>query len=362
MLTQRQKEILRLVVETYIATGEPVASRSVSSVPGLGLSSASVRSVMAELEEMGLLSQPHTSAGRLPTEQSFRLYVGEILEPVPPQLADRERILAACGSTGDGPDAALAVACETLAGLTPYACLVLAPRAEAAVLLRVEFLRLAQSRVLALLVTDSGRIQSRVFELDQPVEQKELDACGRELSSRLGGLTLKRLREVLEEEVTRDERAWRRLHWRLLQDMVAVNGLGGQLIVNGKTTLLGAAEAPAASRKEIARTYKLLRILEEKKLLIRLLDKCLEKDGVHLFIGAESLGIADDLAAGFAVVASQFNAGPERESPGTLAILGPTRLDYAQVVPLVDFTAKALSASRGAPGRPTSPGSRTEDD
>lgn len=338
-LTSRHNDILKAVVQAHIHSGEPVGSRVLCQARGLEVSPATVRNAMAELEELGYLHQPHASAGRIPTEQGFRHYVDVLVELAPLSAHDQDRIREACAQGGEEMEEVLGAVSRVLASLTQCASLVLPPRVEEALLREVRFLGLPDGRVLALLLSAGGQVQSRLFQVEQACSEGELADYGRELTRRLEGMTLREVRASLQSELAEARARAQRLRHRLLTSLIAATGQWGGLIVNGRTHLMRFPELAAASRLE-----EILSALEDKQKLIHVLDRCLAAEGVRLFMGAETtLG----QESGCAVVAARF-PGPARQPWGSLGLLGPMRLDYAQVIPLVRFTAGVLGEMLGA--------------
>ena len=335
MLTQRHQEILKLVVRAHIEGGEPVSSKTVNERSQLGVSSATIRNAMVELEEQGFLTQPHTSAGRIPTDVGFRFYVDSLLEVAALDSKEKEQILRACEQGNKDLDDILARVSHVLATITLNACMIRTPDVRHATLRRIQFIKLAgrsgKDRILALLISDSGQLRSRVFQLENSPSQDRLDHFGLYLSCHLEGMTLSEVREHLQCEVDQGEQEYRGLCGNLLESFSHAF-IGGGLIVNGRMNVF-------RSFMDLSRIQEMLAVLEEKKKLIHLLDECLDLEGVRLFIGSES-----DLGrtSGCSVVAAHFKWA-EGLFPGTLGVLGPTRLDYAHVIPLVDFTTKVLS-------------------
>lgn len=352
MLTPRQSEILKAVVQLHIDSGEAVGSVTVGQHCGLGLSPATIRKVLAELEEAGYLHQPHTSAGRIPSDQGFRVYADSLLELGNLREEEKERILAACEVGGSDPDLTLREACAALAEMTRYVWMVRPPGLEQTVLRQIQFIGLAPGRVLAIVVAASGQILNRAFAISGDYPRAELTALGDYLSERMAGHTLAQAREILQQEVKRGEHRQQTLRRRLLQTVCDLVATTGTLIVNGQGNLLAFPEMNLTEK-----ISRLFRDLEGKKRLINLLDQCLNQEGVHLFIGSEAPVVR---ASGCSVVATAF-AGAETRLFGTLGLLGPTRLDYAHAIPLVDFAARTLSGRLAwntpqvAPGLP--PGS-----
>ncbi|MEO5377052.1 MAG: heat-inducible transcriptional repressor HrcA [Magnetococcus sp. DMHC-6] len=333
MLSHRHSEILKLVVQHHIIHGGAVGSQTICDHSHLGLSSATIRSAMAELEEMGLLSQPHRSSGRIPTDKGFRMYVDCMERHFLPE-SEKERIAQAFQSGWRDLDATLDKVCQVLADLTPYAWLALPPRLDDAVLMCVQFIKLSQYRVSAILISVSGQVWHRLLTMDGDYSQRQLDSYGHALSSHLEGMTLYQARERLQWEVQGGKEQYREL-CRCLLRVVSSSGMGDDhLIINGRSNLLG-----LSWQDYVPDIRRVLEALEQKKKLIALLDLCLHSEGVQLFIGSESpLGPVQ----GCSVVAAKFS-GPERRLLGTLGVLGPTRLNYAHVIPLVGYVASILS-------------------
>lgn len=330
--------VLKAVVRAYIESGVPVGSRTLVRISGTDLSPATIRSVMAELGEMGLLTQPHTSAGRIPTESAYRCYAGGLLNAATLSDQQQERVRKAFANRRDDLALTLQDASQLLAGLTRYACMVLLPAANNDLLRRIQLVGLSDHagghrRVMALLVTVTGQVQNRVFALTEGVGQDDLDSYADSLSRRLQGLTLAQVRDQLEEEVACGQQEYEALLEKLLETLQ--DSVTGRLIVNGRCNLLSFPELVQWDG-----IGDVMSALEEKRRLIRLLDECLKADGVRLFMGSELPGGSLHQCS---VVAAKFT-GPHNRLHGTVGVLGPARLDYDHVIPLVDYTARLLSS------------------
>ncbi|MBF0439623.1 MAG: heat-inducible transcription repressor HrcA [Magnetococcales bacterium] len=341
-LTPRQSDILKKVVESHIADGEPVGSQSMRQRYHLDLSSASIRNVMAELEEMGFLFRVHHSSGRAPTELGFRFYVDGLLEVSSLSQEEKDRILMACEEGRTDLDRAFIEVGRVLATLSSNACLV-RPIGTGRTLLRgIRFIQLDNSRVgttriMAVLVAINGQVDSRVFVMPGLLSQQDLDRHGTTLSRLLDGATLREAREYLQRALERGEQVYHDLCGTLLESL-SRDRHAGELLINGRMNFFLSFGGGPTAPLDLQRAREALAILEEKRHLIQLLDHCLETGGVRLFIGSESA-----LGAGrCAIVASSFT-GPTYTAQGAVGVLGPTRLDYAHVIPLVEFTAKVLS-------------------
>jgi heat-inducible transcriptional repressor len=346
-LDERARRVLSAVVQDHIEVGEPVGSRAVAARDArLDVSSATVRAVMADLEALGLLEKPHTSAGRIPTAAGYRYYVDALLkvQAVPPeqqQLIERRTQQAA-----GGLDSVLAETTRLLHGLTRQASVVAAPRPQSDRLERIEFIPLREGRVLAVLVTRSGTVQNRLLVTppgEPPLSVAQLGEAQAWLNGLLGDLTLEearvRLQETLELDKLLAEAARREAQARALRLGVQAVALqaGPELHIEGHSALL----ADPAMAQDVARLRALLEALEEKGRVIAVLDRALASRELTIFIGAESGLGGEELS----VIAAPYRFGGGLL--GTLGVIGPTRMDYARVVPLVELTARSLGAALG---------------
>ena len=341
-LDSRSGEVLRTVIRQHILTGEPVGSRTVTGGTMLNLSAASIRKMMAELEERGLLQQPHTSAGRVPTDRAYRLYVDQMLRKtrVPPSQA--QAIDAALAdSRGEIPDL-LAETSRQLSQFSNQVGLVLAPNLQRVLIDRIEFVRLDSRRVVAILVARSGVVHNRVLEIAEPAEQVELDRIGRYLTDELGGLTLPEMRDRLLTRMGEERAAYDRLMMQSLElgrQALESHQDDAELLVEGASNLIG---SPDFSELETMRG--LFRALEDKKALIQLLSQVIDGAGVQVVIGEENP--QEQLNKCSIVVASY---GTQSQTLGTLGIVGPTRMEYAKAIALVDHLAGVLSRLLSGP-------------
>lgn len=342
-LSERSRAVLRRLVETYMETGTPVASKFLSERLDERLSPSSIRSVMAELERTGLLYAPHTSAGRLPTEAGLRLFVDGLLETGNVTQNDREALEAHAKAQGLSLEDILSHTVATLSGLARGAGLVLAPTQDAAIR-HVEFVRLNPEKALVVIVNETGAVENRVIDLPHGLPQSALLQAGNYLSARLQGRSLAEARaailtELAAQRAELDERATRLVEAGLAvwtQD--ATNPL---LIIRGQANLL--ADVKAA--EDVERVRQLFVELDTRQDLLNLLERTEGAQGVRIFIGAENrlFGLS-----GCSLVAAPIE-GPGQKIVGAIGVIGPTRLNYARVVPMVDFTAQALSKLLGNP-------------
>lgn len=334
-LGRREREILRAIVHDYIQTGEPVASQPLLQRHDLEISPATVRSAMADLEALGFLEKPHASAGRVPTERGYRLYVDALLKVRAPSQADRDRIeKLAHEATGVGE--LLEGAAELLHSLSRHAGVVSTPGPRSDPIRRVEFVRLRENRVLAVFVSQAGIVTNKLVQLEFPMDPAELEGAAGYLNEKLASVPLAELRAAIIADMRADHSALHGLMTkalRLAEQAMPPTQPGGELLVDGEESFLDAPEFA-----DVAKARALLRAFAEKDRVLRVLDRVLSAHEVQIFIGAESeFAAVPDVS----VVAAPYGRG-ERVL-GTLAVIGPTRMNYARVIPLVDLTAREIS-------------------
>lgn len=334
-LTDRAREIFRLVVEGYLTTGQPVGSKTLAGEGALNLSPASIRSVLHELESLGLLAAPYTSAGRMPTESGLRLFVDgmmQVAEPTREERATIERRL----SEGGPIEKALENVSTILSDISNAAGIVMVPRREPR-LSQVTLLPLAADRALAVLVGDDGAIENRVLELGEPASASTLEEASNYITARLGGRTLAEAARQMRTEIAEGRSALDEASSALVGRGLAVWSEDAAqrpvLIVRGQANLLD-----EVALGDIERVRSLLDDLENKQSVAGLLDSARDAQATRIFIGSENRLFA---LSGSSVIASPYH---DREGRviGVLGVIGPTRLNYARVVPMVDFTARSL--------------------
>ena len=337
-LDQRSRDIFRQIVETYIATGEPVGSRNLSRALPMTLSPASVRNVMSDLERLGLIYAPHTSAGRLPTQVGLRLFVdglleiGDLSDPERQQIEKQIKSRHQQGSL----EAALAEASELISGLSQCAGVVLAEKQQIR-LKHTEFVRLEPTRGLAILVSDDGRVENRVIDLPPGLPASALQEASNYLNAKLAGLTLNEARIKLEAEQTGLKAELDGLAARVVSAGLATWSGGEQnksLIIRGQSHLL----ADVTAIEDLERIRRLFDDFETKQELISLLGAADKAQGVRIFIGAESRLFS---LSGSSLIVAPFR-DTQSKIVGVLGVIGPTRLNYARIIPMVDFTAKLV--------------------
>jgi heat-inducible transcriptional repressor len=335
-LTDRARDVFRMVVESYLDSGAPVGSRTISRLPGLNLSPASIRNVMQDLEELGLLAAPHTSAGRMPTDTGLRLFVDGMMHALEPSAEERAAIEAR--SAQGGPiEEALAATTAALSGLSACAGLVFVPKHELT-LRQVAFVPLSASQAMAVLVGEDGAVENRVLDLPPGVGPSALAQAGNYMTAMLSGLTLSEARGRLERDIAVGRAALDDAARALIENGLAIWSEDGErrpvLIVRGQGRLIDAAAAA-----DLERVRDLLDDLEGKQEIAHLLDRARQGDATRIFIGAENKLFA---LSGSSVIAKPFR-GADGRVVGVVGVIGPTRLNYARVVPMVDFTAATLA-------------------
>ena len=335
-LSERSRDIFRQIVDAYVETGEPVGSRTLSRRLPAALSPATIRNVMADLEEGGLLYAPHTSAGRLPTEAGMRMFVSGLLEVGALPATERDSIDDQCRAVGKSVEQVLEQAISTLSGLSRCAGMVLAPKAQRA-LKHIEFVPLSPGRALVVLVGGDGLVENRVLDLPRDVPPSALVEAGNFLNNRLAGRTLEEAREHVTAELESQRSQLDALTKKVVEAGLATwagTGRDGHLIVRGQSHLLD----DVTGLDDLERIRTLFAALETKETMLQLLDLTNSADGVQIFIGAENALFS--LSGCSLVVAPYHNA--EEQIVGAIGVIGPTRINYARIIPLVDYTAKVV--------------------
>ncbi len=335
-LNERSREIFRLIVDGYVATGEPIGSRTLSRLLGQNLSPATIRNVMADLEEAGLLYSPHTSAGRLPTEAGLRLFVHGLLELGNLAEDERHNIEALCAARGKSLAQALEEATSALSGLSHCAGVVVVPKQERP-LKHIEFVNLGPGRALVVLVTEDGMVENRVIEVPLGVPPATLVSASNYLNARLVGRTIEEARSDIEDDIGSHKAQLDELTKRVVATGIA-SWAGGDgesaLIVRGQSHLLEDVTALG----DLERLRTLFEMLETKETVLRLLDASRKAEGVQIFIGAENhlFGVA-----GCSMIIAPYQNSRE-QIVGAIGVIGPTRINYARIIPMVDYTAKMI--------------------
>jgi heat-inducible transcriptional repressor len=336
---ERAQQLLKVLIESYIREGQPVGSRSLSRDSGLNLSSATIRNVMADLESYGFVSSPHTSAGRVPTPKGYRFFIDTLLQvqPLEGPAADQMRRQF---TSGEDPRTLVALASQLLSNVTQMAGLVSLHTPKAASLTHIEFLPLSERRLLAILVFDDREVQNRVVQLDRPIPAEELRRAAAVLNEQFRGQTLEQVRQSIIDQLSQ----MRDLMNQGMGDAISVAKqlfpeqaprADMELVIAGETKLMGFAELSS-----VEKLRRLFDAFNEKRDILQLLDLSLKGHGVQIFIGQESgYQILDDCS----VVTAPYST--DSGAVGVIGVIGPTRMAYERVIPVVDLTAKLLGAA-----------------
>ena len=335
MLDKRAQVLLKTLIERYIAEGQPVGSRTLSKYSGLDLSPATIRNVMSDLEDMGLISSPHTSAGRVPTPLGYRFFVDTLLVIKPLESNALHRIEDELHP--DNPQRVIQAASHLLSQLTQFAGVVMTPRRRAVTFRHIEFLKLSEKRLLLIVVTPEGDVQNRILFTERDFSATELLEAANYINQNYSGLSFEDVRARLQGELR-----------ELRQDMIALMATAldagnralsegaNDYVISGERNLLTVQDLS----HDVTRLKQLLELFERKSSLLQILDHSLRGQGVQIFIGGES-GVAapDDVS----VVTAPYRV--DGEVVGTVGVIGPTRMAYDRVIPIVDVTAKLLSSA-----------------
>ncbi len=338
-LSDRARHLLKVLVERYIRDGQPVGSRMLARESGLDLSSASVRNVMADLEDLGFVVSPHTSAGRVPTIKGYRMFVDTLLTVKPMRTREVEQLRRRFESPVLDSKLVLQTASSLLSGLTHMASVITVPRRDHSELRHIEFLPMSEQRVLAVLVFADAEVQNRVIKVDRRYDHRELQAASSFLNDQLAGKDIDRIRAKLLAELKSAQRSMDALMRQAIT--LAESALSGpeqideDFVVAGQTNLMDFAEL-----SDVQKLRDLFDAFNSKRDLLHLLDRCVVADGVQIFIGEESGYRALDECS---IVTAPYSV--DDQVVGVLGVIGPTRMAYERVIPIVDVTARLLGAA-----------------
>ena len=339
-LNERAQQLLRTLVESYIRDGQPVGSRSLSRDSGLNLSSATIRNVMADLEELGFVCSPHTSAGRVPTDKGYRFFVDTLLRVQPLASGDVSELRRHLDEVSPGSKAVVAAASQLLSSVTQLAGVVTLPSVRQSAITHIEFVGLSENRVLAVMVLNQSEVENRIVQLERYYSPDELRRAANFLNEQFAGRSPAQVRQ----EILRDLRETREHMNQIMLDAITVAqqvfGAGDpgdqmEYVIAGETNLMGVGELSSVERLK-----RLFEAFNEKRDFLNLLDHSLKAQGVQIFIGHESgYRILDDCS----LVTAPYCLG--EQVVGVLGVIGPTRMAYERVIPIVDVTAKLLGAA-----------------
>jgi heat-inducible transcriptional repressor len=339
MLDKRAQILLKTLIERYIAEGQPIGSRTLSRYAGLDLSPATIRNVMSDLEELGLIASPHTSAGRVPTPLGYRFFVDSLL--VVKQLGSGELHQLEDQLHPDNPQRVIQAASQLLSQLTSFAGIVMTPRRRAPTFRQIEFLRLSEKRILLIVVTPAGDVQNRILFTERDYTPSELISAANYINQNYSGHSFEDIRQRLHDELREIRQDLTSLMSVALEaSNRAVSESDEQYVISGERNLLAVHDLS----QDMSRMRQLFELFEHKTSLVQILDLSLRGEGVQIFIGGESGVSAPDEVS---VVTSPYKVGGE--VVGTVGVIGPTRMAYDRVVPIVDVTAKLLSSALSQP-------------
>ena len=343
LLNERAQQLLRVLIESYIRDGQPVGSRVLSRDSGLSLSSATIRNVMADLEELGFVASPHTSAGRVPTDKGYRFFVDTLLRVQPMDSEAAAEIRRQFDTVQDGSKALVAAASQLLSSVTQLAGVVTLPRSQQASVTQIEFVGLSENRVLVVLVFNDREVQNRIIQLERYYSPDELKRAANFLNEQVRGRTLGQVRAEILRQIQEAHESMN----QIMLDAISVAkkvfdvnpGSSGadnlEYVIAGQTNLMGMAEM-----SNVERLRRLFEAFNEKRDFLNLLDHSLKAEGVQIFIGHESgYQVLDDCS----VITAPYASGDS--VMGVIGVIGPTRMAYERVIPIVDMTAKLLGAA-----------------
>ena len=339
MLDKRAQILLKTLIERYIAEGQPIGSRTLSRHTGLDLSPATIRNVMSDLEELGFIASPHTSAGRVPTPAGYRFFVDTLLVVKP--LGSGEQRQLEDQLHADNPQRAIQAASQLLSQLTQFAGVVMTPRRRALAFRQIEFLRLSEKRVLLIVVTQDGDVQNRVLFTERDYSPAELVSAANYINQNYSGHSFEEVRQRLREEL-------HEIRQDMMQLMNAAVDAGDRALEEGSEPYVISGERNLLTAQDLSHDLRRLRqlfeLFEHKTTLLQILDLSLRGQGVQVFIGGESgVSAPDDVS----VVTAPYKV--DGEVVGTVGVIGPSRMAYDRVVPVVDVTAKLLSSALSKP-------------
>jgi heat-inducible transcriptional repressor len=334
-LDERAQHLLRVLVDRFIRDGQPVGSRTLSRQSGLDVSAATVRNIMADLEDLGFLSSPHTSAGRIPTIKGYRFFVDTLVKLTPPRGDEVSRLQEVLKEAADDPQALASSASTLLSAVTHLAGVVTVPRRAQVTLRQIEFLRLSEQRVLVILVINDREVQNRILAVRREFTNEELRQAGNYLTDHFGGQDLHQVRRSLVEELKQTRESMNALMIdaiEMAQQVFPEQDPEGEYVLAGETNLMGLEDLA-----DVDKLRSLFEAFSRKRDLLHLLDQSMNSEGVQIFIGQES---GYQLLDSCSIVAAPY--GGDGQTMGVLGVIGPTRMAYERVIPIVDVTAKLI--------------------
>lgn len=333
MLDKRAQILLKTLVEHYISDGQPIGSRTLSQYSGLELSPATIRNVMSELEEMGYIISPHTSAGRIPTQRGYRFFVDTLLTVQP--LQDQEILRLEHEFSSPDPQELISAAADLLSSLTQFAGVVITPKRKSIAFRHLEFLPLSEKRILVIIVTSDNNVQNRIIVAEKPYTISELNQASNFFNHHYAGSTFEQVQKILHKELQQMQSDMTRLMAAALEaSSKALDDDKDGVVISGERNLLQVDDLST----NVSSLRKLFEVFERRTSLMQLLDNSQRAEGIQIFIGGESGYLPLDECS---LVTAPFDVNGEVF--GTLGVIGPTRMAYERVIPIVDITAKLLS-------------------
>ncbi len=334
-LNERTRDIFRLIIDSYLQTGEPVGSKTLAGMMDVGLSSATIRNVMANLESLGLLYSPHTSAGRMPTQVGLRLYVDGLMEVGSIPKHEREQIESECSAAGYSHKDIYDKASYILSGLSQCAGLVVAPKVDMA-LKTLQFVLLEPGRVLVVLVMRDGLVENRIMEVPRTMTESDLVQAANYLNSMIQNKTINEAQRDIINEIKARKNQLNSIVETLVEKGLAVTPTGsdiGHIVIRGQSHLLGDVRAI----EDLEKARELMAMLEDQNIAVDLLNAAGEAEGVQVFIGSENKMFS---STEWSIVLSPYKVN--NEIVGAIGVIGPTRINYGRIVPIVDYTSKVM--------------------
>jgi heat-inducible transcriptional repressor len=334
-LTDRQREILRLIIQQYVLTANPVGSRYISRISTLGLSDATLRNVMADLEYLGFIDHPHTSAGRMPTDKGYRLYVDNMMTARHLSEAEKKAVAHSLGAAIT-PDAVIRESATLLAKLSQQLSLLLLPAMDESVLEKVEIMPLSSNRILIIVAASSGRIRTVTLETDTTIERSRLDELAAILNSRLAGKSFREVRSI--KDLREEDKSILRVFINSPEKFFEDTG-SDRVKLSGAGNIFTQPEFQKKSSYSGDEFQSIIELIESEEVVIHVLEGSEKQKGLAIRIGSE---LEDERMANYSIISTKYRIGDQH---GTIAVIGPKRMDYARVTPIVEYVAKAMSSA-----------------
>lgn len=331
-MDNRNQKILKAIITSYIETGDPIGSRTISKKYDFGLSPATIRNIMSDLEDRGLLTHPYTSSGRVPTEKGYRYYIDNIMSENELAYIDEEEFERRYKNKKMDIIELMHETSMILSMFSHYSGVATIPRFTNTIFKYLKFIKLLKNHILAIFVSEEGIVQNKVFGIDEDYSQKELDRITDYVNKEFRGLAIAEIRGRLLDGMKADKVSYNFLLLKVLRESESTFSENGSIFLEGATNVLNLPEFSS----DVDKIKSLVMAFEEKYTILRFLNQCLDSEGVKVYIGAE-----DSILNNCSVVAANYKDG--KRVLGTIGVIGPTRMEYARVIPLVDLTARILS-------------------